>query len=224
MTISRAFESITGGSEKNESTLKDAVTILGDMNSRDFSPGGFSDDGFGASSNTPSISASRNSASCESAALSPKSRLHIIGSPASRTFSSSANASAWSMTATRNFAKSSGSMPFGATVKTFEAQVAAGLGDCAYRIGPSACFAPMSAGKAASSMRWAGRSIRPGLCGAANMRCRSNRRRRRPCNAPALKRRSRPACGSSISSCRFAPARESASSPARASANRPCSA
>ena len=29
MTIQRAFESVTGGSEKNESTLKDALPILG---------------------------------------------------------------------------------------------------------------------------------------------------------------------------------------------------
>ena len=74
------------------------------------------------------------------------------------------------------------------TVKTFEAQIAAGLGDQAFRIAP--CMSrQMSAGRDASSMRSDGRSTPKGLCAAANMLCRSKRHLQRPCAARGSRRR-----------------------------------
>ena len=62
------------------------------------------------------------------------------------------------------------------TVKSFDATVAAGIGDRAFRIGPLTSRRTR-AGRAASSMRSAGRSTGKASCCAANMRDQSNRRR-----------------------------------------------
>ena len=126
---------------------------------------------------------------CGSAASSARSRPPIIVSPAYRSSSNSANASA---------CKHGGQTQLGEVVRIdadghdgqeLRGTVAAGIGDRAFRIGPLHLVTGCELEGPRDRCAGPADRRRRRLCGAANMPGRSKRRRRPPCGARASRRR-----------------------------------